>query len=126
MLVNEDNKLQDFCNTNGFKNTITKGTRTNPITKFVTLLDVILCYCFNFFIASEVFKMPCSDHALVITVFDHLVVNCKPSNIQSRCIYDNKIIKLKQILSSALSISNFDIYKDVYDRWAALKAIILS
>ena len=83
MLVNSDNSLLNFCSVNGFVNTITKGTRINPTTKFSTLLDVILCKCNQFFIRSDVFHMPCSDHALIISVFDHSVVLNKPSHINS-------------------------------------------
>jgi hypothetical protein len=126
ILVNSDNSLINFCSVNGCVNTITKGTRINPTTKFSTLLDVILCKCNQFFIRSDVFHMPCSDHAVIISVFDHSVVQNKPSNINSRCFNDKKILSLKQIVLSVLSISNFDRFSDVNSRWCAIKALINS
>jgi hypothetical protein len=67
ILVNSDNSLIHFCSVNVFVNTITKGTRINPTIKFSTLLDVILSKCNQFFIRSDVFHMPCSDHAVIIS-----------------------------------------------------------
>ena len=120
ILVNSDNSLIHFCSVNVFVNTITKGTRINPTIKFPTLLDVILSKCNQFFIRSDVFHMPCSDHALIIRMFDHSVVQNKPSNINSRCFNDKKILSLKQIFLSDLSISNFDRFSDVNSRWCAI------
>jgi hypothetical protein len=80
----------------------------------------------KFLIKSEVFNISYSDHSLILSVFDHLVSLNKPSRINSRCFNDKKIISLKQIFLSILSISNFDRYSDVNSRWAAIKALLIS
>jgi hypothetical protein len=126
MTSNVDTSLQSFCSINGLTNTISKGTRIKPTTKLLTLLDVILCMNTKFLINSEVFNMSYSDHSLILSVFDHSVSLNKPSRINSRCFNDKKIISLKQIFLSILSISNFDRYSDVNSRWAAIKALLIS
>jgi len=126
MLDTVDNCLKNFCNNNGLVNTITKGTRTNPTTKLLTLLDVILCLCNKYLIKSEVFHMPCSDHGLIMSVFNHSSSFNKPTQINSRCLNDKKILSLKTILLSTLSLSNFDRYITVESRWAAIKALLIS
>jgi hypothetical protein len=55
-------KLNSFCDSFGFRNTITKGTRYNPTTGHSTLLDYILSFQPSQFLASEVFPFPRSDH----------------------------------------------------------------
>lgn len=52
---NRDNNLADFMSSNGFSNTIRTGTRLNPITGMLTLLDVILCMNIYLFICSKCF-----------------------------------------------------------------------
>jgi hypothetical protein len=94
--------------------------------KLSTLLDVILCLCNKYLIKSEVFHMPCSDHGLIMLVFNHSRSFNKPTKINSRCLNDLKILSLKTILLSTLSLSNFDRYITVESRWAAIKALLMS
>ena len=56
----------------------------------------------------------------------YLIVQNNPSNINSRCFNDKKILSLKQIFLSVLSIYNFDRFTDVNSRWCAIKALINS
>jgi hypothetical protein len=123
MLDTVDNCLKNICNNNGLVNTITKLNRTNPTTKLLTLLDVILCLCNKYLIKSEVFHMPCSDHGLIMSVFNHSSSFNKPIQINSRCLNDKKILSLKTILLSTLSLSNFDRYITVESRWAAIRVL---
>lgn len=118
--------MKNFCNNNGLVNTITKGTRTNPTTKLLTLLNVILWLCNKYLIKSEVFYMPCSDHGLIMSVFNHSSIFNKPTQINSRCLNDKNILSLKTILLSTLSLSNFDRHITVESRWAAIKALLIS
>jgi hypothetical protein len=64
-LLESNNKLINFNNTRVFKSVVSKGTMLNPATFVLTLLDVILCYCQHFFIASDTFPYPRSDHLMV-------------------------------------------------------------
>ena len=66
--------------------------------KLSTLLDVILCLCNKYLIKSEVFHMPCSDHGLIMSVFNHSSSFNKPTQINSRCLNDKKILSLKTML----------------------------
>ena len=70
--------------------------------------------------------MPCSDHGLIMLVFNHSRSFNKPTKINSRCLNDLKILSLKTILLSTLSLSNFDRYITVESRWAAIKALLIS
>ena len=85
-MLDSDCPLEEFCKAHGFSNTIQSGTRLNPITFVLTLLDVILTLCFGFFLKSKVFPFSLSDHSLILSVFDYSSRKCKPKNIITRCI----------------------------------------
>jgi hypothetical protein len=97
----ESKKLADFSLTNGFSNVIKKGTRLNPVTFAITLLDVMLCLSLSLFVASEVIKYPYSDHWLTISVFNHKSSLFKAAKISSRCLNSKKLEKIKSSLKKA-------------------------
>ena len=67
----ENNKLIDFSKCHGFKHTnLNEGTRTNPSTQVLTLLDVALCFNIKNFIGKKIFHAPFSDHALIAFMFN--------------------------------------------------------
>ena len=98
--INKSKPLVEFSTSNGFSNTVKKGTRLNPITYALTLLDVILCYSLTLLIDSEVFHYPDSDHAFTVSIFNY---SSPPSNKQtkykSRCLNKDKLFEIKLLLS---------------------------
>ena len=125
-LVNKGKPLKDFCNSHGLVNTISKGTRRNPITNNLTLLDVILCYSLGHFLKSEVFRYPDSDHFLTISIFKHnSLASSKSNQIESRCLNRDKILQLKELLFLIFSISYFRDVTDVESCWFTIKTAIL-
>ena len=95
---NKSIKLKNFIDINGFKNTISDGTRLNPTTGKLTLLDVILCLFTSFFIVSSSFFYPCSDHKLVVSVFKHKSIRNKSRVINTRCLNTPTLDKIKEKL----------------------------
>ena len=89
--------LHGFCGTFGLTSVIEKPTRLNPITLTMTLLDVILILSLKFFICSEVFKFPMSDHSLCIYIFNHSSVKFKPKAFVSRFISKEKFEELRKL-----------------------------
>ena len=97
----ESKKLADFSLKNGFSYVIKKGTRLNPVTFAITLLDVMRCLSLSLVVASEVIKYPYSDHWLTIFVFNHKSSLFKAAKIPSRCLNSKKLEKIKGNLNKA-------------------------
>jgi hypothetical protein len=114
-------KLNSFCDSFGFKNTITKGTRYNPTTGHSTLLDYIMCFQFDQFLASEVFKFPSSDHSLIVSVFKQPSPPYKPTQISTRCLNKEKINKIKTFIN--IFFLNYNIFSilNTNENWLAIK-----
>lgn len=125
MFVKENNKLEEFITSSGFNNTINKGTRLNPTTKALTLLDVILCLFLNFLIASKVFPFPLSDHLFVVSAFNFKKPKTSQNIRSNRFLSKEKISLIKIRLSSLLSNFNFNA-NDVDTQWNLIKDIMVS
>lgn len=95
MLDRNHNKLWDLCQSFGYRNTISTGTRLNPTTKKYTLLDVILCLVLAYFLSSEVINVPFSDHSFIISAFDYKKKYNKSEKRLTRCLNKDKILLLK-------------------------------
>ena len=125
-LINkESNGLTDFMITNGFYNTIFKGTRLNSLTQATTLLDVILCYYPQNLLSSEVIPCPVSDHAAIFSVFDFKLKKNKPKNQPARCLSTIKISNICASLFAILSLFTFQ-SMNVNTQWSLIKDIINS
>jgi hypothetical protein len=127
MLNAKDSKLNNFTDAHGFHNTVRKGTRLNPRTLATTLLDVILCYCLNFFITSEVFCCPFSDHFLVVSVFNFNSHKQKAERIHSRKLDPDRLSAIKESLGNILGKLNLNTDALSTDtHWGYLKDVIIS
>ena len=123
LLESQPNQLTNFMNSFGFYNTIKEGTRTNPITKVQTLLDVILTLCISSFLTSCVFHNSFSDHALIITTFKY--GSSKPDSclLKSRCLSKNRL----RLIKRALQLCSFDHLarmNDVDELWLYIRTTI--
>ena len=116
--------LHGFCGTFGLTNVIEKPTRLNPITLTMTLLDVILKLSLKFFICSEVFKFPMSDHSLCISIFNHSSVKFKPKAFVSRFISKEKLEELRKLFNN-YPWHIFNILNDPEVRWNSIKTTII-
>ena len=99
LLSQTPTELHDVCECIGLHNTISSGTRFNPVSRVSTLLDVILTLCLNFFISSEVFPFSRSDHDLVISIFDFKSIKIPSMSFSSRCLSGEKLSLLAERLS---------------------------
>jgi hypothetical protein len=118
---NKSAKLNSFCDSYGFKNAITKGTRYNPITGHSTLLDCILCLQTNQHSASEVFMYPNSDHSFIVAVLKQPSPPSKPTQITTRCLSKDKINKIKLFINTFFINYNIFLILNVNENWLAIK-----
>jgi hypothetical protein len=119
-------QLQNFCTENRFSNTIFEGTRRNPISGVYTLLDVILCLCTSFFIASSTFSYPLSDHKLVISLFNLKSSKYKGRAIETRCLNKSKLDLINQELKFYFNHLDLTLIKDTSVYWSIIKSGIFS
>jgi hypothetical protein len=127
LLEGKNNKLTNFMINHGFQNTVNKGTRLSFRTWVTTLLDVILCYCFNFFITSEVFFCPFSDHFLVASVFNFKSNEATLEKVLTRRLNDERLDAIRSSLRNILR--SFSVNPDMLGvniYWGILKNIIIS
>lgn len=109
----------------GFHNTISSGTRLNPITKAWTLLDVILTLCVEFFLVSQASPTSFSDHALVVSALKCSTVSTSNNLFESRCLTKAKL----HLVVSAFSNYCFDHLvtdDDVNVIWNEIKVVIVT
>ena len=116
-------KLKNFIDINGFKNTISDGTRLNPTTGKLTLLDVILCLFASFFIVSSSFSYPCSDHKLVVSLFKHKSIRNKYRVINTRCLNTPTLDKIKEELLFYFTHTDNSRIKDPDTLWLKFSSI---
>ena len=118
-------KLSDFNSNLGFTNTILKPTRRNPVSGKMTLIDVILSSSPSSCLSSNVFPYSCSDHSLIVSIFNFKSSKYKYCSIPSRCLNEAKIKKLKIEIFNYFK--NFDLSRilDVNERWRLIKDGIL-
>ena len=104
MFEKENNKLNEFSKTHGFKHTnLTEGTRTNPTTLEKTLLDIVLCYNIKNFVGKKIFHTPFSDHALVATMFNFKKIHSPKIEFESRVLNPKNILSVKESLGKILA-----------------------
>ena len=127
MLDKEDSApLRDFRADHGLNSVVKKGTRLNPSTKLMTLLDVLLLVNLNLLASSGVFPYPGSDHWLVIVALELKATNSKPRTTQSRGLtikarFEQLTIKLKYHFGHL----NLSLLEDVNVHWRELKRAII-
>ena len=125
MLDRNDNKLFDFNQSNGFRNTIFAGTRLNPSSLKYTSLDVILCMILAYFVASEIINVSFSDHSFILTAFNYKKIYNKSEKRSTRCLTKDKIYLLKDRLKIILpSISTTNTC--VNFQWSQLKKVLVA
>ena len=130
----KSNKLLDFMNENGFKNTNKKvGTRWNTSSKVWTLLDVIICFksTLRKFINCTVFPFALSDHAMVVNMFNFKKKFIKNKTFISRSLSPKNIAMIRlsfaNIFVDSLGFPNFKInHNNVEGHWSVLKDLIIS
>ena len=123
MLDRNDNKLFDFNQSNGFRNTIFAGTRLNPTSLAYTSLDVILCMILAYFVASEIINVSFSDHSFILTAFNYKKIYNKSEKRSTRCLTKEKIFLLKdrlKIILPSISITN----ACVNFQWSQLRTVL--
>jgi hypothetical protein len=99
----ENNKLVDFSKCHGFKHTnLNEGTRTNPSTQVLTLLDVALCLNIKNFIGNKIFHAPFSDHALIAFMFNFKKIYSKKNEFESRILNPKNMLLIKNSLGNIL------------------------
>ena len=121
----ENNPLNNFMESHGFNNVVQKGTRLNKATNVYTLLDVILVYSLNSFIASESFDSPISDHNIIVAIFNLKKTKINHVLKHRRCFNDKNIALLKSALLMILSNFFFSLL-DVDFFWNTIKNTIIS
>jgi hypothetical protein len=125
ILNNNKNKLNEFIADRGLSKTSSLGTRYNPVTKYFSQLDVILCYFLISLTSSISIDCPFSDHRYISSSFNFNKCYNKPDKRLSRCLNSEKLEKIKHSLNSVLSTLTFE-SNDVNFAWSLIKNIITS
>jgi len=118
-------KLSDFNTTFGFTNTIHKPTRRDPISGNLSLLDVILSTSPSSCLSSNVFPYACSDHSLIVSIFNFKSSKYKYSSIPSRCLNEKKIGDIKTEIKNYFNKLNLSLIVDVDENWRLIKEGII-
>ena len=123
---NKSTKLNEFIDGHCLSNTIKSGTRLNPTTGYLSLLDVILSLNILSFIASTVIPFPESDHRFVTTILNHKSTKQTSQIVESRCLNSSKLelLKVKFKVRFNFVLSSLEL-TDVNLIWSIIKSGII-